>query len=114
MKTIDSAYRPSSRRVVLRVSPEFLAQALGLPEGARVLGVEADYKGSLRVGVEHPGLPDVPEYSATPEASLMWHVEAQGAIEKISASWEHAPYIKWPIYTRVREGAARHAEESPQ
>lgn len=73
----------SDRRGQLDITLVALAEALGLPEGSRVVSVVGDVeqqtvRRTMTVVLEHPDLPEVLEGATPVRIMPMWGVDAEG------------------------------------
>lgn len=92
-----------TQRAWIRVTPELVAQLLGLPYGAQI--VRADFHSwdfTLRFGIEGGdlGLPDQDPGQMTPEIGLVFRAERNGEMERIFAHFTHAPETEWFVIER--------------
>ena len=70
-----------------KLTVEVLEGMLVLPEGTRVIGVEAGIQDEeMRVWVEHPDFPDVDRGHLAPECMPMWRYDYSQPV-KVFESW---------------------------
>ena len=71
---------------ILNVNSAYLAQALGLPEGTLVTGVQlvSNKLGTVQLRIEHPSMPKVVEGTAIPEVEPMCRQES---LATLSVDW---------------------------
>jgi hypothetical protein len=80
----------------LRIPLEIVAELLGLPPGARIIGYRPDEFGRcLIMGVEHADLPEQLPGCMPPEVSLTYS-QVEG---KLRGAWSIDPERTWPIET---------------
>lgn len=91
-----------TQRAWIRVTPELVAQLLGLPQGTQI--VRADFHGydfTLRFGIEGDlGLPGQDPGQMTPEIGMLFRVESNGEMERVFAHFAHAPDTEWFVIER--------------
>jgi hypothetical protein len=86
----------------LTIGHDFLVKLIGLPEGTGIMRADMNSWGyDLRLGLQGPQLPLVPDGAIVPDVTASWRIEREGPIERVFGSYGHNSESEWLAYERL-------------
>lgn len=81
----------------LRVTNEYMASRLGLPEGVKILRVDMGDLNTVGFALEGPGLPEWKIGQALPPVGIQFESRIESGVRTVYGAWSHKPEVKWRI-----------------